>query len=152
MPLSLIKHAGVSACKLQFAESVAFVTFMRFGVVVKWGIAKYGGCRRWIVKKKTNMWIRQWREWHRWSHIIVIHLIIQRNWRKEQVIYWNVWILWGIMLRKKKKVLCGSCLELTISLHFRGMVLNAIMDLIFIFMDLQLSITTWWCWILHQST
>ena len=50
---------------------------------------------------------------------------------------------WGIMLRKKKKVLCGSCLELTISLHFRGMVLSAIMDLIFIFMDLQLSITTW---------
>lgn len=31
----------------------------------------------------------------------------------------------------------------TISLHFRVMVLSAIMDLIFIFMDLQLSITTW---------
>lgn len=37
MPLSLIKHAGVSACKLQFAESVAFVTFMRFDVVVNEG-------------------------------------------------------------------------------------------------------------------
>ena len=42
-----------------------------------------------------------------------------------------------------QEVLCGSCLELTISLHFRVMVLSAIMDLIFIFMDLQLSITTW---------
>ena len=44
---------------------------------------------------------------------------------------------------QEEKEICGSCLELTISLHFRGMVLSAIMDLIFIFMDLQLSITTW---------
>lgn len=56
MPLSLIKHAGVSACKLQFAESVAFVTFMRFDVVVKWGGIR---CSLVIQKERVFM-IEKW--------------------------------------------------------------------------------------------